>query len=149
MCIVLEDTFESLYVTLYLVSSSNSNRGLETKIILHFLTKTYIVCSKDVLNIISFLFAFLHLKDMDYARANILVKNPLQQLRLIRVKYSYWHAIYEKVEILWLVISSGNSSKALLKRKKQLPPRFNTFFTELESIINWMLQNTNKNKCPS
>ena len=65
MCSMLKDTFESIYVTLYLVSSSNSGIGLEAKRLLHSLTKTCITYNK-----ISFLSDYLHPKDMDYALTN-------------------------------------------------------------------------------
>ncbi|XP_050303834.1 zinc finger MYM-type protein 1-like [Anthonomus grandis grandis] len=136
MCSVLEDTFESLYVTLYLVSSRNSDRGLEAKRLLHSLTKTfntYIVCFKDVLNIISSLSDYLQSKDIDYARANILVEEILQQLQLMIVENSYWDAIWERVNILWSLTGASDSSEAIPKRKKQLPARFKMFFTELEA----------------
>lgn len=131
MCSVLEDTFESLYVTLHLVSSGNTERGLEAKGMLHSLTKTfitYIICFKDILSIISSLSDYLQSKDMDYAHANILVEEVLQQLQLMRDQSSYWDAIWKRVEKLWTV--TGDTSEVVPKRKKQLPARFKMFFTE-------------------
>ena len=132
MCSVLEDTFESLYVTLHLVSSRNTDRGLEAKGLLYSLTKTfmtYIVCFKDILGIISSLSDYLQLKDMDYARANILVEETIQQLQLMRDQSSYWDTIWKRIEKLWTI--TGDTSEAAPKRKKQLPARFNMFFTEV------------------
>ncbi|CAG9764413.1 unnamed protein product [Ceutorhynchus assimilis] len=87
-------------------------------------------CTKKTLScIISSLSDYLQSNEMDYARANILVEEVVQQLQLMRDQSSYWDAIWERVDKLWTV--TGDSSEVVPKRKKQLPARFNMFFTEI------------------
>ncbi|CAG9762647.1 unnamed protein product [Ceutorhynchus assimilis] len=93
----------------------------ETKDLLKKEQMSTIVSHNYIVSIISCLSDYLQSKEMDYARANTLVEEVLQQLQLMRDQSSYWDAIWERVDKLWTV--TGDSSEVVPKRKKQLPAR--------------------------